>query len=54
MLHTQLAKHKWLVYAMTHDLILGNGVVRGGGSCKKILLKYKSPMIAALVRMKVR
>lgn len=49
----QLEKQKWLVYVMVYDMILADGI-KGSGHFKKLLLKYKNPLVQALVRMKVR
>jgi hypothetical protein len=48
-----LEKQKWLVYVMVYDMILADGI-KGSGHFKKLLLKYKNPLVQALVRMKVR
>ena len=48
-----MEKQKWLVYVMVYDMILADGI-KGSGHFKKLLLKYKNPLVQALVRMKVR
>ncbi|KAL6057706.1 putative 28S rRNA (cytosine-C(5))-methyltransferase [Balamuthia mandrillaris] len=49
-----LKRQSALIAIMVFDLILGKGKIQGGGNLKKMLLKYKSALVAALVRLKVR
>jgi len=49
----EMARQKWLVYAMVYDLLMGKGLV-GGGRLGATVLKYKTCIKAEFERMKVK
>jgi putative methyltransferase len=51
--NTWLQNKKHLVRVMVYDLLFGKGI-QGGGRTKKLLLKYKTSLEAALVRLKIK
>jgi hypothetical protein len=44
---------KYLIYVLCHDLLIGNGEIRGGGKSKVFVMKFKTRLLSEFARLKV-